>query len=210
MRPQPPRERRVRVLTADTQPLFQDSLSRALERCPSMEIVGDVGDTDSLIAGLEQVQPDVAVIDDSLYDPARIAPGGTRLVLLAGEPAASQVFDSIERGVAGYLSRNSEPDALRDAIVRVAAGEAVLDPSLQTGVAREIRLRASDGRPVLSPREQQILELIATGLSSPAIARELQLGNGTVKTHILHLYEKLGVGERAAAVAEAMRQGLLE
>jgi two-component system nitrate/nitrite response regulator NarL len=86
----------------------------------------------------------------------------------------------------------------------------VLDSRLQTGVAREVRLRARDSRPVLSPRERQILALIAKGRSAPQIGRELFLSTGTVKTHILHLYDKLDVSERAAAVAEAMRLGLLE
>ncbi|MGH2944880.1 MAG: response regulator transcription factor [Solirubrobacteraceae bacterium] len=175
-----------------------------------MELVGGVGDTDALIAGLAHAHPDVALVDDSLFDPGRIPPDTTRLVLLAGEPEASRAFDAIEFGVAGYLSRDSEAETLREAIVRVAAGESVLDPTVQTGVAREIRLRANDGRPVLSPREREILQLIAKGRSAPAIARELHLSTGTVKTHILHLYDKLGVSERAEAVAKAMREGLLE
>lgn len=204
------RGRRIRVLTADTQPLFQDSLARALERRQSLELVGQVGDAEALLAAIEELRPDVALIDDSLLDPSRVGVLATRVVLLAGDPETSRAFDAFERGAAGYLSRDSDAEALCDAIVRVALGEAVLDPSLQTGVAREVRLRASDGRPMLSPREQQILRLIAKGHSAPQIGRELHLSTGTVKTHILHLYDKLGVSERAAAVAEAMRQGLLE
>jgi two-component system nitrate/nitrite response regulator NarL len=201
---------RIRVLTADTQPLFQDSLARALERRQSLELVSQVGDADALLAALDEARPDVALIDDSILDPARAGALATRVVLLAGDPQTSRAFDAIERGAAGYLSRDSDAEALCDAIVRVARGEAVLDPSLQTGVAREVRLRASDGRPMLSPREAEILQLIAKGHSAPQIGRELHLSTGTVKTHILHLYEKLGVSERAAAVAQAMRQGLLE
>jgi two-component system nitrate/nitrite response regulator NarL len=77
-------------------------------------------------------------------------------------------------------------------------------------MAREIRLRGRDDRPLLSAREQQVLVLIAEGRTAPQIGRELHVSTATVKTHILHLYEKLGVTERAAAVAEAMRRGLLE
>jgi two-component system, NarL family, nitrate/nitrite response regulator NarL len=202
--------RPIRVLTADAQPLFQDSLARALERRPALELVSHVGDADALPAALEEAQPDVALIDDSLLDPRRAAALATRVVLLGGTPAHARAFDALARGVAGYLSRDSDADAICDAIVRVARGEVVLDSSLQTDVAREVRLRARDGRPLLSPRERQILELIAKGSSAPQIGRELHLSTGTVKTHMLHLYEKLGVSERAAAVAEAMRRGVLE
>jgi two-component system nitrate/nitrite response regulator NarL len=202
--------RRIRILTADTQPLFQDSLARALERRPSLELVSQVRDAEALLAAIAVERPDVALIDDSLLDPARAAALATRVVLLGGSPEKARAFDALARGAAGYLSRDSDADALCDAVVRVARGGAVLDPSLQTDVAREVRLRGGDGRPLLSPREREVLQLIANGSSAPRIGRELNLGTGTVKTHMLHLYEKLGVSERAAAVAEAMRRGLLE
>ena len=204
------RERRIRVLTADSQPLFQDSLERALERQPSLELVSPVGDVGALLTVIEEAQPDVALVDDSLLDPDRVGALATRVVLLAGAPASARAFDAIERGAAGYVSRDSDAEALHDAIVRVAAGETVIDARLQTGVAREVRLRSRDARPVLSPREGEVLRLIADGRSAPQIAAVLHIGIGTVKTHLLHLYDKLGVSERAAAVAEAMRQGLLE
>ena len=208
--PRQARGRPIRVLTADTQPLFQDSLDRALERQPRLELVSRVDDADELLAVIKQARPDVALIDESLLEPERVGALATRVVLLAGAPAISRAFDAIERGAAGYVSRDSDAEALGDAIVRVAAGETVLDSSVQTGIAREVRLRAADARPLLSPREREILRLIAKGRSAPRIAAELHIGIGTVKTHLVHLYEKLGVGERAAAVAEAMRQGLLE
>jgi len=96
------------------------------------------------------------------------------------------------------------------AIAAVARGRTVLAPQLQAGIAGEIRLRAVDERPVLSERERQTLELVAEGLTAPEIGRRLCLATPTVKTHLHHVYDKLGVAERAAAVAEAMRRGLLE
>jgi two-component system nitrate/nitrite response regulator NarL len=95
-------------------------------------------------------------------------------------------------------------------ILAVAHGETVLDPEVQAGVAREIRMRAEDERPALTPREREILRLTADGCSAPQIAERLYLSPTTVRTHLQHLYEKLGVSDRAAAVAEAMRQRLLE
>jgi two-component system, NarL family, nitrate/nitrite response regulator NarL len=208
--PREPQGRRVRVLMADSQPLFRDSLARAVGQRKSLEVVAELGEADALPAALVDAQPDVAVIDDALLDATRIAAATTRVVLLGGEPEPARAFAALEAGAAGYLSRDSSADSMCDAILRAAAGETVLDPAVQTGVAREVRLRAPSPRPLLSPRERQILQLIAKGLSAPQIGRQLQIGTGTVKTHILHLYEKLGVSERAAAVMEAMRQGLLE
>ena len=86
----------------------------------------------------------------------------------------------------------------------------MLSPRLQTGIAGEIRLRSAVERPVLSEREREILKLVAAGLTAPRIGRQLCLATPTVKTHLHHVYEKLGVAERAAAVAQAMRRGLLE
>ena len=97
-----------------------------------------------------------------------------------------------------------------DAIAAVARGRTVLSPQLQAGIAVEIRLRAAHERPLLSERERQILKLVADGLAAPEFGRRLCLATPTVKTHLHHLYDKLGVAERAAAVAEAMRRGLLE
>jgi two-component system nitrate/nitrite response regulator NarL len=210
-RPAPePQGRRVRVLVADSQPLFRDSLARAVEQRKSMEIVAELGEAGPLAAAFEAAQPDIALIDDALLGTIRLAGLAARVLVLTGTQEPSRAFEAIERGAAGYLSRDSNADALCDAILRAAGGETVLDPKLQTGVAREVRLRAGDERPVLSPRERQILQEIAKGRSAPEIGRELQIGTGTVKTHILRLYDKLGVRERAAAVAEAMREGLLE
>ena len=86
----------------------------------------------------------------------------------------------------------------------------MLSPEAQHGVAKEVRLRARDQRPALSAREREILVLTAEGLSAPDIARRLYLSPTTVKTHLQHLYDKLGVSDRAAAVAAAMRHRLLE
>jgi two-component system, NarL family, nitrate/nitrite response regulator NarL len=97
-----------------------------------------------------------------------------------------------------------------DAVLACARGENVLPTDLASGLVSEIRLRAVDDAPALTERESQILRLIAKGKSLPDIAGELFLGVTTVKTHVQHLYEKLGVSNRAAAVAEAMRRGLIE
>jgi two-component system nitrate/nitrite response regulator NarL len=95
-------------------------------------------------------------------------------------------------------------------VLDVARGRTVLPPGLSAGLADEIRQRARPRGPLLSERERQVLQAFARGLSVPQVAAELFLAPSTVKTHTQHLYEKLGVSDRAAAVAEAMRRGLVE
>ena len=114
-------------------------------------------------------------------------------------------------GAAGYLAKTVERAEVCDAIEAVARGETVLPPSLQAGLVAEVRaLGAAPERPWLTEREHEVLVLIAEGLSAPGVAARLHLAPGTVKTHLGHLYDKLGVSDRAACVAEAMRRGLLE
>ena len=97
-----------------------------------------------------------------------------------------------------------------NAVLSCAKGRDIISPDLAAGLAGEIRRRNEPDVPVLSPREREVLKLIANGRSIPAIAKELYLAPSTVKTHVQRLYEKLGVSDRAAAVAEAMRRKLLE
>ena len=211
-------QRRVRVLAADGHPLYRDALSRAIKERPELELVGHARDGREALAAIGSEQPDVAVLDRSLGgltgEQILNAIGRdslpTRVVMIAAEPDPGLVYTAIANGAAGYLTKDADARELCEAISPVARGKTVLAPQLQTGIAGEIRLRAVDERPFLSDREREILKLVAEGMSAPQIGRRLHLATATVKTHLHHLYEKLGVGERAAAVAEAMRRGLLE
>jgi two-component system nitrate/nitrite response regulator NarL len=213
-----PDRRRVRVLAADSHPLYRDALTRAIKERPELELVGQAGDGRAALAAIGSEQPDVAVIDRALAglsgDQILNAVGrdglSTRVVLLAAEPDPQLVYAAIANGAAGYLTKGADARELCDAITAVARGRVVVAPELQNGIAGEIRLRAVDERPFLSDREREILKLVAEGLGAPQIGRKLCLATPTVKTHLHHVYEKLGVAERAAAVAEAMRRGLLE
>jgi len=213
-----PARRRVRVLAADRHPLYRDALTRAIRERPELELVGQARDGREALDAIGSEQPDVAVIDRTLAglsgDQILNAVGRdslrTRVVMIAAEPDPDLVYAAIANGAAGYLTKDADARELCDAIAAVARGRTVLSPQLQAGIAGEIRLRAVDERPVLSERERQTLELVAEGLTAPQIGRRLCLATPTVKTHLHHVYDKLGVAERAAAVAEAMRRGLLE
>lgn len=193
-------------------------MTRAIKERPELELVGQAGDGREALEAIGEQQPDVAVIDQSLGELSSEqilnALGrdglGTRVILIGSAPPSGQVYEAIAGGAAGYLTTDTDASQLCEAISAVARGETVLAPSLHTGLAGEIRLRKTADRPILSDRESETLKLLAEGLSAPDIGRRLHLSTGTVKTHLEHLYAKLGVSERAAAVAQAMRRGLLE
>jgi two-component system, NarL family, nitrate/nitrite response regulator NarL len=210
--------RRVRVLAADRHPLYRDAIGRAIRERPELELVAEVRDGREALDVIGAERPDVAVIDRSL---ARLSGEqivnavhrdglGTRVILIGAEPSSELVYGAIANGAAGYLTTNTDARELCEAILAVAKGRTVLAPELQAGIASEIRLREVRERPILSDRERETVKLVAEGLSAPDIGKRLHLSTGTVKTHLGHLYEKLDVSDRAAAVAEAMRRGLLE
>jgi two-component system, NarL family, nitrate/nitrite response regulator NarL len=134
----------------------------------------------------------------------------TRVVLLSAFTDGELVYRALQSGVAGYLPKEARREEIVDAVLACARGESVLAPALAKGLASEIRIRAVGDTPALTDREREILRHVAGGKSLPEIAAELHLAVSTVKTHVQHVYEKLGVSERAAAVAAAIRAGLIE
>ncbi len=210
---------RVTVLIADDHPLFRDGIARAIRARPDLELVAEAEDGRTALERIRELVPAVAVLDlrlpglDGLEVLNAVRRDGlaTRVLTLSAAEDGALVFEAMSGGAAGYLSKRADRTAVCDAVAAVARGETVLEPGLQGGLLEEVRARGVAGtRPVLTPRETEILRLIADGLSAPDIARRLFLSTATVKTHIGHLYEKLGVSDRAACVAEAMRRGLLE
>jgi two-component system nitrate/nitrite response regulator NarL len=210
--------RPIRVLAADSQPLYRDAVVRVIRQQASLELVAEAADGRAALEAIERLQPDVAIVDATLpgLDGDRLLNAvvrerlPTRVVILAADPRSDRAFEAIAHGAGGYLSKHATADELEDAVRRAADGDTVIAPDVQGGLAREIRSRHHDDRPLLSDREREVLRLIADGVSGPAIGRRLHLAPATVKTHMQHLYGKLGVGDRAAAVATAMRRGLLE
>jgi two-component system nitrate/nitrite response regulator NarL len=134
----------------------------------------------------------------------------TRVVMLTADADGRFVYEAVELGVAAFLTKAATLGAICDAIAAVSRGDMVLAPEVQTGLVSELRMRAQNERPLLSEREFAVLRLIADGLSAPQIGARLFISSSTVKTHIKNLFEKLGVSDRAAAVAEAMRRGVLD
>jgi two-component system nitrate/nitrite response regulator NarL len=210
--------RRVRVLVADDHPLFREAVVRAVKERPELELVGEATDGRLALERIRELAPDVAVLDvkmpelDGLRVLNAVRRDGleTRVILLSAYLDGSTAFEAVASGAAAFLSKDAERRTILDTIAKVSRGETVLGPEVQAGLAEEIRMRGSRDRPGLSPRELEILKHIAEGRSAPDIGKLIHLSPATVKSHQQSLYEKLGVSDRAAAVAEAMRRGLLE
>jgi two-component system nitrate/nitrite response regulator NarL len=209
---------KVRVVVGDDHPLFRDGVVRALASSGSIEVVAEADDGLSALEAIRTHSPQVALLDFRMpgLDGAQVAAAvkrdelPTRVLLVSAHDEAVIVFRALQDGAAGFLPKESTRSELINAVLDCAKGRDVVAPSLAAGLVGEIRKRAEPEGPVLSPREREVLKLIAGGSSIPAMAKELYLAPSTVKTHVQRLYEKLGVSDRGAAVAEAMRRKLLE
>jgi len=211
-------ERRVEVVVIDDHPFFRDGVSRGLTNSGLITVVAEAENGRDGLAAIAEHKPQVAVVDYQMPDLDGIAVTQavvrdglpTRVLLLSAVTDSPVVFRALEVGASGYLSKDARRAEIVDAVLSVAQGRTVVPPELAGSLAQEIRLRAQPTGPVLSERELQVLKGFARGLSIPQLAKELFIGASTVKTHTQRLYEKLGVSDRAAAVAEGMRRGLLE
>ena len=211
-------ERRIEVVVIDDHPFFRDGVSRGLTNSGLITVVAEAENGRDGLAAITEHRPQVAVVDYQLPDLDGIAVAQavvrdglpTKVLLLSAITDSPVVFRALEVGAAGYLSKDARRAEIVDAVLSVARGKTVVPPELAGSLAQEIRLRAQPAGPVLSEREMQVLRGFARGLSIPQLSKELFIGASTVKTHTQRLYEKLGVSDRAAAVAEAMRRGLLE
>lgn len=209
---------KVRVVVGDDHPMFRDGVVRALQSSGSIDVVAEADDGPAALAAIREHRPQVALLDYRMpgMDGAAVAAAvtrddlPTRVLLISAHDESAIVYRALQDGAAGFLPKESTRGELVTAVLDCAKGRDVIAPSLAAGLAGEIRRRAEPDAPVLSPREREVLVLIAKGSSIPAMAKELFLAPSTVKTHVQRLYEKLGVSDRGAVVAEAMRRKLLD
>ncbi|MER6203295.1 response regulator transcription factor [Streptomyces sp. NPDC001586] len=209
---------KVRVVVGDDHPVYREGIVSALTGSGRIEVVAAVGDGRTALEAIREHLPAVALLDyrmpelDGLEVAHAVARDElqTRVLLLSATTESDVVYRAVQEGAAGYLSKGADRDDIVAAVMACAKGESVLPPELVTGLASEVRSRARSEEPLLSARERQVLQMIAQGLSVPDMAKELYLAPTTVKTHLRRLYEKLGVSDRGAAVAKAMRTHLLE
>jgi two-component system, NarL family, nitrate/nitrite response regulator NarL len=208
----------ITVVVVDDHPFFRDGVTRGLTQSGQIRVLAEASTGREAIEVITREQPDVALVDyqmpdlDGIQVVHALARDGvaTPVLLLSAITDGAIVFRALEEGAKGYLAKDSTRAEIVDAVLRVARGATVVPAELAAGLAEQIQLRGQGRQPVLSEREQQVLSGFARGLSIPQVAAELYIGASTVKTHAQRLYEKLGVSDRAAAVAEGMRRGLLE
>lgn len=209
---------RVRVTVADDHPLFRQGLAETLKRRPDVELLAESADGTDALAAIREHEPDVAVLDVQMPGLGGLEVLNavmrdrlpTRVVLLTGFGESAPLYEALALGAGAYLAKDTEGDRICETIVAVARGATIIDEALQAGLAAEIRVRERGDRPVLTDREREVLSLTAEGGSVAEVAAGLHLSEATVKTHLHHTYEKLDVSDRAAAVARAIRIGLIE
>jgi two-component system, NarL family, nitrate/nitrite response regulator NarL len=209
----------VTVLVADDHPIYREGIVRAINDRDDLELAGEAADGREALEQIERLAPGVAVLDirmpgldgTQVLDALRRDGVDTSVLFLSAFTEPELAYRTVAAGAKGYLSKESSRQEVCDAIATIAGGGTAFAPEVQAGLAAEIQERErTGGAPQLTDREREVLHLIADGLSAPEIGRRIHLSTTTVKSHLHSLYEKLGVSDRAAAVAEGMRRGLLE
>ncbi len=204
----------IRVLIVDDHPVVRDGLRGMLTGEADLEVVGEASDGIEAVARTRTFDPDVVLMDlrmpggDGVSAIRELADAGTRarILVLTTYDTDRDVLAAIDAGATGYLLKDAPREELFRAVRAAARGESVLAPSVASQLVG--RMRGPQPRS-LTPRELEILRLVADGASNQQAAQRLFISEATVKTHLLHTYDKLGVNDRAAAVAAAYDRGLL-
>jgi DNA-binding NarL/FixJ family response regulator len=216
----------TRVLLADDQALVRVGLRKILDAEDDMTVVGEAGDGDDAVTVAIQERPDVVLMDirmpvlDGIEATRRIvrARPDTRVVILTTFGLDSYVYDALRVGASGFLLKDAPPEEIVAAVRIVGRGEALLAPAITRSVIEEFARRepaaanpAEPPRAVaeLTPREREVLDLLARGLSNPEVCEELVISEATAKTHVARVLQKLGVRDRVQAVIYAYESGLV-
>jgi DNA-binding NarL/FixJ family response regulator len=204
----------ISLVIVDDHPVVRDGLRGMFTGDPRFEVLAEAADGAEAIAAAERLTPDVVLMDlrmpgvDGVTAIAELARRGvpSRVLVLTTYDTDSDVLPAIEAGATGYLLKDAPRDELYRAVEAAARGQAVLSPAVATRLMGQMRQPASEP---LSQRELEVLGLIARGSTNREAAERLFISEATVKTHLLHVYAKLGVKDRAAAVATAYERGYL-
>ncbi|CCG01961.1 response regulator [Blastococcus saxobsidens] len=213
----------VRVVVADDQPMVRAGLRSLLEREDGVAVVGDARDGEDALTCIRRLEPDVVLMDirmpvlDGLAATRRLVADGarTRVLVLTTFDLDEYVFDALRAGASGFLLKDATAEELLSAVRTIAAGEAVLAPSVTRrvieafGTAPRADPRLADRLAVLSPREVEVLRLLGRGRANAEIARDLVVSDATAKTHVSNVLTKLGLRDRVQAVIFACESGLL-
>ncbi|MEX1656091.1 response regulator transcription factor [Streptomyces pseudovenezuelae] len=207
----------ISVLIVDDHPVVRDGLRGMFESAPGFTVLGEASNGVEAVERAAALDPDVILMDlrmpggggvDAIRELTRVRARAKVLVLTTYD-TDSDTLPAIEAGATGYLLKDAPRDELCTAVRAAAEGRTVLSPAVASRLVSAVRSPRAPANEPLSAREREVLALVAQGTSNREIARELFISEATVKTHLTHLYAKLGVNDRAAAVATAYRRGIL-
>ncbi|WP_437583702.1 response regulator [Paramicrobacterium sp. CJ85] len=207
----------IRVLVADDHPIVRSGIVGLLDAADDIEVVGEAATGREAVDRARALRPDLVVMDlrmpelDGTEATAAIVEElpSTRILILTTYESDDHILGAIEAGAAGYLLKAAPSEEIVAGVRAVIGGETVLAPSIAATLVKRMRRTENTTSVSLSPRELDVLRLVAAGRSNPQIARELFIGEATVKTHLLHAYEKLGVSDRTQATLRALDLGLI-
>jgi NarL family two-component system response regulator LiaR len=207
----------IRVLVVDDHAVVREGLRRFLELQEGIEVAGEAADGREAVATAERLKPDVVLMDLVMPEMDGVAAmralrervPAARAIVLTSFLDEDKLMPALRAGAAGYLLKDARPQELARAVRAAHAGEALIDPVV---AAQLVETLAHDGEPLdrLTPREREVLELLGRGFANKRIALELGLSEKTVKTHVGHVLEKLGVSDRTQAAVVAVRAGLVD
>lgn len=206
----------IRVVVADDHPVVRAGIVGLIALDDGIEVVGQASDGAEAVELAEAMRPDIVLMDlrmpklSGAEATARIAQvlPEVRVLVLTTYESDDDILGAIEAGASGYLLKAAPHEEILAGIRAVAEGHTVLAPAIAATLVTRMRQDAQ-ATPQLSPRELEVLRRVAAGRSNPEIARELFIGEATVKTHLLHVFEKLGVSDRTRAVTLALELGIL-
>ena len=214
----------IRVLIVDDQALVRAGFRMILEAQPDLQVVGEAGDGSAAIDAVRTLRPDVVLMDvrmpgvDGIEATRRLTEAGVpgKIVILTTYDLDEYVFDALAAGASGFLLKHVPPEELVRGVRVAASGEALLAPSITKRLIEEfakqrapVRASGTDLKS-LTDREREVLTLLGRGLSNPEIAKDLKVGEATVKTHVAHVLDKLELRDRVQAVIFAYEIGLIK
>jgi DNA-binding NarL/FixJ family response regulator len=204
----------IRILLVDDHPVVRLGLRALFDQEDDLTVVGEAATADEAVVAARDLRPDLVLMDLQLgragngadvTQAIRSAPDAPPVLILTNYDTDGDIIRSIEAGASGYLLKGAPPDELLLAVRSAAAGEGALAPPIASRLLERLRTPQTS----LSTREIEVLERVAAGRSNTEIARELVITEQTVKSHLVHVYTKLGVSSRTAAVSLARDRGIL-